>query len=576
MKIIYILLFLVLNVPNSFGQNFQLKLIGISAYENKVLDSLNYLTVHQNLKSINDEIKITTEKLTKIGYLENRFIENTKKNDSAYIAKFELRKKINFIHIYIGDDKSHQSEFLEKKNETIKLLGLEKDKDTLKLPFSELESFFNQSIQKLELQGFSFAKLKLTTLNKKQKILYSGLQLDLGKQRVLNSIVIKENKSDKKNSFPAGHLNQMNRKYSNKIYNKKVINAIYDDIQKFRFVNQIKYPEILFTNDTTKVYIYLEKRKSNTFDGFIGFANNNDNKIRFNGYLDVTLENALKAGEQFSLYWKSNGNDQKTFTTGIEIPYLFKSPVSLKANINIFKQDSTFQNTKTALDLGHYIDYNTRIYLGYQATESSDIQNTNNTTLIDYKNTFFTASLDYLKQDSSNFNFPVKSKLTINFGVGKRNSNEFTENSGKIKQLYFKLNAMHNFYLNSKNCININYHNYFLNSDTYIINELFRFGGINTIRGFTENNFQANFVSAFQSEYRHFLSPNLYFHSVMDYCNYRDDSLDNKADLIGIGLGIGLTTKTGLLKFSFANGITNKQAIKLYNTIIHLTYSVEF
>ncbi|WP_232758726.1 hypothetical protein [Flavobacterium sp. ALD4] len=46
----------------------------------------------------------------------------------------------------------------------------------------------------------------------------------------------------------------------------------------------------------------MEKRKSNTFDGFIGFNNNENKKITFNGYLDVTLENTLQVGEQFSLY----------------------------------------------------------------------------------------------------------------------------------------------------------------------------------------------------------------------------------------------------------------------------------
>ncbi len=60
--------------------------------------------------------------------------------------------------------------------------------------------------------------------------------------------------------------------------------------------------------------------------------------------------NNLNAGEEFTLYWKSDGKNQKTFNIGIELPYIFKSPFGLKANLNIFKQDSTFQNTKTAID----------------------------------------------------------------------------------------------------------------------------------------------------------------------------------------------------------------------------------
>jgi hypothetical protein len=322
--------------------------------------------------------------------------------------------------------------------------------------------------------------------------------------------------------------------------------------------------------------VYLDKRKSNTFDGYIGFANNENNKIRFNGYLDVTLENTLRAGEQFSLYWKSDDNDQKTFMTGIELPYLFKSPLSLKAQIHIFKQDSTFQNTKKAIDLGYFIDYNTRIYLGYQSTESSDIQNKNSKTLSDYTNSYLTSKLEYSKLNTTNSNFLEKSSLFITTGFGKRITNDSPETIGTNKQFYIKLDVLHNFYLNQKNCININSRTNFLKSETYIINELFRFGGSNSIRGFAENSLQANFLSAIQTEYRYVASPSLYIHSIMDYGFYQDDSAKNKGDLIGLGLGIGLHTKNGLLKIAFANGIFNNQEVKFYNTFIHINYNIKF
>lgn len=575
---------------NCFAQNIQLKLIGANESENESLDSLYYISNHENIKSINNEIIISSEKLSKLGYLENQYLEKIKGNDSCYSAKFIIGEKTKWIHIYIGEIKSSYQAKLnqlkdvkkevnpeENENKIIKnLIGWDIKKDTLKLPFIELESFLNKSIQKLEQKGYAFAKLQLINSKVKNQILYSELQFKLDTPRKLNSIAIKFADNNKKNSFPEGHLTQLNRKYRNHTFNKKSITGIYEDFEKFRFVSQIKYPEILFTKDTTKLYIYLNERKSNTFDGFIGFANTENNKIRFNGYLDVTLENTLKVGEQFSLYWKSNGNNQKTFNAGIEIPYLFNSPIGIKAKIQIFKQDSIFQNTKTEINLGYYLDYNTRLFLGYQSTESSDIQNTNNTTIRDYKNSFVSSNLECLKFDTQNSNFPIQSKLSLNLGIGKRTTNELTVSSGTIQQFYIDVNAMHNFYLNKKNCVNINYHNYFLKSNTYIINELYRFGGLNSIRGFTENNFQASLMSAIQTEYRFIVSPSLYLHSILDYCYFQDKSTNTKENLTGIGFGIGLNTKTGLLKFAFANGVNKNQSIKLYNTIIHLSYNIQF
>lgn len=573
---------------NCQAQNFELKLLGMNKLENEILDSLGYIRNHLDLKSIHNEITLASKKLSKQGYVELQFLENTKLDDSSYYAKFNLGKKIKFLRIYIGKSKKENSTHqiknpnkegvvTENENSLIKnLIEWEAKNDTLKIPFTEVESFLNKWLQKLEKKGYAFAKLKLSSFNKVNTNLNAELQFELGKARALNSIVINYKNTYKKNNFPKGHLAQINRKYRNRIFNSNNVNDIYKDFEKFKFVSQIKYPEILFTKDTTKVYVYLNDKKSNTFDGFIGFTNNESNKVKLNGYLDVRLENSLKAGEQFTLYWKSNGNDQKTFSTGIEIPYLFKSPLGIKAQINIFKQDSIFQNTKTAIDLGYYIDYNTRLFLGYQTTESSDIQNTNTKTISDYKNSFISTNFEYQKSDIQNSNFPIKTSLTSNFGLGKRTSNEFSTNAGTLKQTFLKLQAMHNFYLNPKNCININFHNYFLKSDTYVTNELFRFGGINSVRGFAENIFQANFMTAVQTEYRRIVSSNLYFHTILDYCYFEDQSLDYKQNLTGIGLGIGLNTKTGLLKLAFANGSIKNQTIRLSNSIIHINYVMSF
>jgi len=550
---------------NCFSQTFQLKIIGSSPLENKVIDSLKYNSIHPNAQELSDEVNAMSEKLSKIGYIENQVLENIKENDSSYIAKFSLNERIKLIHIYIG-----------KNREINDLALMDNKKDTLVMPYNEIESFLNNTLQKLEQKGFALAKLKLVNIKRESNSLYAELQFTSGQQRQLNAIVTQFNESNKKNVFPAGHLKQINRKYHNSIFNQETVLRIQEDFEKFGFVSQIKSPEILFTKDTTKVYVYLEKRKSNTFDGFIGFANNEKSKLVFNGFLDLVLENTIKAGEQFSLYWKSDGNNQKTFKASIDIPYIFKSPIGLKAQIHIFKQDSIFQNTKTAIDLGYFIDYKTRLYIGYQSTESSDIQNTNNSTISDYNNSFLTANLEYSKLDIVNSTFPKKTNISILMGLGNRTTSDLTQTAGTSKQTFITINAMHNFYLNPKNCFNINYQNYFLKSDTYIINELYRFGGTKSIRGFAENSLQANFMTAIITEYRYIISPDLYLHSILDYGYYEDKSSNYKANLMGFGIGVGLRTNNGILKLNFTNGSNDGQKILFSNTILSLNYNIAF
>jgi hypothetical protein len=552
---------------SGYAQNFNLKIDGTNTVENKIIDSLNYSTKHPNLKSLFNEIKNTSEKLSKKGFLDNKILETKNINDSSYTSIIELKKRIKEIHIYIGIN--NQFSNLQKS-----------ENDTIILPYEEVENYLNQKINNAEKAGYALTKINLENIRRKNLIIYADLNFKSEKKRELNSIILNYTNNTGKDIFPKGHLKQLNKKYINRTFNQETVKELYNEINNFEFITQTKYPEILFTQDSTKIYAYVQKRKANTFDGYIGFSNDENKKLNLNGYVDITLQNILHSGEEFSLYWKSDGNQQKTFNTKLEIPYIFNSSLGIKAQLNIFKQDSTFQNTKTAIDLGYFLNYNSRIYIGYQSTESSDIQNTNNTTISDYKNSYITTSFDYKKTDITNNLFPKKAVLNFIFGYGKRNTNNNPETTESSKQFYTNINLSYNFELNEKNFININSQNFYLNSKNYISNELIRFGGMNSIRGFLENSLQANFNALILTEYRYIPSKNLYVNSIIDYGLYQDLTSNinqNKIKkLIGIGVGTGIQTTNGLLKITLTNGAENASELQLYNTIINICYNVKF
>lgn len=552
-KISFTFLILYFNL-NASAQQLSLNISGNTFHENRVIDSLGYKQKHTNAKSIVDEVNSISEKLIKIGYVENTIAENTKINDSIFSYKFNLKNKINFIHIYIG-----------VKSDLNSILSSKAKNDTIIIPYPEIESYLQQTLKKLEAKGFSLAKLKLENFNITKNYLSADLKIQYKNQRTIDDIVILG--YDK---FPKGHISNLKRMYKNKTFNQDNLKKIYDDFEKIRFTKQLKYPEILFEKDSTKIYVYVEKAKSNTFDGFIGFSNNNGNNIRFNGYLDLDLNNTLNSGEQFSLFWKSDGNQQKSLDLTLEIPYIFKSPLGVKTQLNIFKQDSTFQNTKTAIDLGYFLNYNTKVFIGYQSTESSDIQNQNSTSISDYKNSFLTSNFEFNDFKTDSFLFPEKTKISLRMGIGNRKS---LENN---RQTFFKIDIHHNLYLNAKNSFNIKSQNYFLKSDTYLTNELFRFGGIQSIRGFSENSLQANFFTSILTEYRYTLSPSLYLHSIIDYGYFQDKRTLNNGNLAGIGFGFGLATKNGLLNLIYANGSNKEFAFKNSNSIVHVSFKTNF
>lgn len=539
----------------SFGQNLYMKIEGSSTNQTKAIDSLGYNPQQKDAKSILDETNSITERLMKNGFLEAQLLESKKTNDSTFYFLYQLGKKTSFIHIYIGTI-----------NEAKNLSLFENKNDSILLPLSESEAFLKTTLKKIETKGYSMAKIKLVNLQKRAGNLYAELNINLGKLRQVNDIVI--NGYDK---FPEGHKKSIQRHYKNKVFNQDNLENLYKDFQKFRFVKQIKYPEILFAKDSTKIYVYVEKTKSNSFDGFIGFTNSESNKIIFNGYLDLVLNNIMNSGEKLSLYWKSNGKDQKTFNLGVELPYIFKSRLGLKTQLNIFKQDSTYQNTLTAIDLGYYFNYTTRLYLGYQSAESSDIQNSNASNLSDYTNSFVTTNFEFVDFKNDDYLFPEKTNCNIKIGTGKRSS-KFQNNN----QFFINALLKHNITLNSKNSINLKSQNYYLQSNDYIINELYRFGGINSIRGFNENTLQGNLLTSLLTEYRYLLSPSVYAHTIFDYGYYKDTTSNTSNTLLGIGFGFGMLTKNGLINLVYANGSTKDQTIKLSNSIVQISFKTSF
>lgn len=554
MKKLLLIYILFLCAFSASAQRLYLNAQGSTNAETAVLDSLAYAKVHANAKGVQDEATNLSARLYRIGYLQNRITGNLKANDSTFIFSYKLGHKTTALLIYTialsADEKA--------------LLAI--TTDTLTLAFNDVEAFMNRNLALLEQRGYAITSLQLADYKKQGDRLTAHLKLSIERKRTLDDVVLEGYPK-----FPEGIRRNIARQYKGKPFNKENLQRIHNDFSNLQFVTLPRYPEILFKQDTTKVYVYLEKAHPNTFDGFIGFSNDDNSKLRFNGYLDLLLNNVLNGGEKFNLYWKNNGEKQSTFNLALELPYLFKSPIGAKGGLKIFKQDSTFQNTVTDLNLGYYFSYNSRLFAGYQKTQSTDIQNTGSSTLSDYSSKFWTASyeLDIFKPDD--FFFRKKTRLSAQAGTGSRDSK-----AGNSGQYFAQLTLSHNLYLNPKNIVNLKSQSFYLNSSNYITNELQRFGGINSIRGFNENTLQGSLYSLIMAEYRYMAAPNLYIHSITDY-GYAEDAVSQaKNRFLGLGFGFGLLSGNGLFNIIYANGTVNSQTIKLSNSIVHVSFKTNF
>lgn len=181
-------------------------------------------------------------------------------------------------------------------------------------------------------------------------------------------------------------------------------------------------------------------------------------------------------------------------------------------------------------------------------------------------------NFEYLKK-SQLITSETKTSIKIKTGIGSRNLLIENPDLTINKQFFVESEITYVFCINKKNNIILRNQVYFLQSNNYLNSELYRFGGVNSIRGFEENSLQASKYSTLLSEYNHIVNSNLKTHIFLDYSILKN----NKSEKIfAIGSGISIINKNNSLKLIIANGNENIQSIKLSKTIMHISYNVKF
>jgi len=558
------LLFLFINlifIANCWSQTLYLTIEGATKDETRIIDSLSYINRFKDIESFNLEKKIFEKKLYTLGYIENNEISNIKINDSTYLTTYALNTLYKSINVYYDQE-------LISKN----LLASVSDNihaDYFSIPFARVEEKLNYINRQLANQGTPFKTLQLKNIQKKNSnSLNANLFISKDLKRAINKIVI--NGYEK---FSKSFLKRYLKIRLHETFDLENIKQKTQALNELSFASQVKSPEVLFTKDSTTLYMYLEKKPSNTFDGFLGFGTNeNTNKIAFDGYLNLNLINNLNYGESLRLLYKSDENEQKTFEGTLELPYIFSSPMGTELQLNIFKKDSSFTTIRQLAKLFYQINPKSKVLVGVNATQSNNLLDNMSTLLIDdYNTTFYNLGYSYAARERYSALFPVNFKFFLEVGSGKR-----TFENSDLKQTNMTYDSFKIFNLNDKNSLYIRSNGAFLFSDNYFFNELYRFGGINSIRGFEENSLFASGFALINTEYRYKLSNSIYIHSIIDAAYYENDIANLKEKLFGFGFGFGLLTNSGLLKFNYANGKNENKKFKFSDSKIHISLTASF
>lgn len=537
------LIWLLLFSKQTFSQDLSLKCISNNKKEQKILEEIGYWKKHTTKDNIANECLKISNFLKKQGYFTNTIDSIVKKN-SGYECYFSLRKKIRIVGLIYENNL--------------------KDLDTIFLPASKTEDYLEKITSNIDIKGASFSKTVLKNHRINTDTLFSYVETTLSVKRKINKVIVKGY-----TSFPTKFLkNHFKIKENETVFSKKKIKETSNGINSLSFVKSLKPPEVLFKKDSTLLYLFLEKKQNNSFDGLVNFTTRENGSILFNGMLDIQLNNIFNKGEFFALNWNTINGERQELKVSLEMPYIFNSRITPKLNFNIYKQDSIFINTRFSSLFDYSIGNRTNLGLSLLSESSETISTANQNKNQSY-NSFFTGiHFAYHIPNDNNLLGDIFSFI-INPLIGNRNT-------PKSSTSQFKLNTEISYLqkINTTNFIFLKNTTGILNSTTFLNNELFRVGGANSIRGFNEQSFFTSNYSYFNIEYRYLTSKTSYFFTITDIGRLYISSKKN--DVIGLGLGYSFVNKNSTIKLSTALGKTTNNKFQFRNPKFIINWKIFF
>lgn len=534
------------------AQNIQLKIVAKDSLENRIFNSLEYQRFHGSDADVLKEVDTVQLRLQQLGYFDNR-IDSIQRRDSLYTAFFFLGNSTRKIRIKYDPtiiSKARIAAIMNKPND-----------DFIDLDVQQVPQFLNRLVRSYESEGKSFSRVQLLDLEiRKTEGLVAKLHVEVSKERTIDKIVLSGYES-----FPKSFLKHYLNLDTSTPFTTQKITELSNGLLTLPFVSEQKPAEVLFTKDSTYLYLYLKKEKANRFDGLVGFTSDDlDNRLLFNGYLDLELNNIFNGGEQIRLNWRSNGNDRQVFNLNFEFPFIFNSALSPSFNLDIYKQDSTFLNTALQLRVEYLITNRNKIAAFLNSKSSDNLLDQPQIDIQDLNATFYGVGYAYAIPNNNPL-FPYKFRISSQAAFGRRTAEQTQTDQSELKA---QANYLWSF--NKRNHLFIQNETALLNSESFFTNELYRIGGVNSIRGFNEESIFASMYSVVNLEYRYTPNNTSYLYTISDAAFVRNGRDDLDQNIFSLGLGYAFRTNFGLLNLSYAIGKFDRQNFDFNNSRFHL------
>ena len=522
----------------TFGQKNELILVAKDTIQNRIVSEIYHTKKHLQKKDALDEIDRILQQVKKRGFFTAR-IDSISKTNKELIAYLDLGKKINEIII------------VTKKDNTNGII--DSGINSIKIKTREFSDLTNQLLEQIDRKGNSFSEITYVNPLLKNDTLFLEMKISNSSSRKIDKVITRGYED-----FPKKFISKYFLIDKNTVFSKQKLNQVSALSNKLDFIKEKKVPEVLFKKDSTHLYLFLDKIGTSSFDGLVNFSSKENGKgLLLNGNLDLKLNNTFNTGEKFEIIWNKVSDEKTDFKINSYVPYILNSKFSTTLEFYLYRQDSTFINTNFELKTDYLINQKSHASILYSSEKSNYLLNISNNDLASYSNYFIGLGYELKKSSTSNL-YKYKNGLNLNLTIGKRKTD--TES---INQLKFHFSAFANVQINNRGYLNIKNESGLLTSKNYLLNELFRIGGANSIRGYNEQSIFTNGYSYSNIEFRYSLDTSSYLYSITDLGVYKENTTNKIKKLLGIGAGYQFRINNNLVNLGYVISTNSSTNAKL-------------
>jgi outer membrane protein assembly factor BamA len=454
--------------------------------------------------------------------------------------------------------------------------------------FKKLASAQEKILQFHENNGYPFASTCISQIEMDGPVISGNLHVEDNGRFLIDTLHIKGEAR-----ISRVYLEKLTSVVTGDLYREDQVRNISNRIRETTFLEEIRPYELEYFEGKVDIYTYLKKARANQFNGIVGILPNNEQtgKLLVTGDLHLSLVNPFGRGEQFYIAWRSLQPLSQELDLNISWPYLFGSSIGIGLDFTLFKQDTSFFSVNPVLDLRFFMGGTNYFHAFFDYFNSSLISTwglENSVVLPPYADV--TSYLYGLGIQYNNLDYyfnPLQGwDIQARLGLGSKKIHRnpalpdpvyetvretSTQMKGRAEIRFFQS-------LGGRFTLHVAGRTGYIRNDDLFANELFRLGGIRTLRGVDEHSIFASFYSLGTLETRFLFERNSSFFLFFDGGYYEKSIKDDfVADFpLGFGAGINLQTRAGIFSLNYALGKQFDNPINIGNAKIHVGYINRF